>query len=586
MRTPLALVLTARMKGENPYFEKIKSSQFRDEDFEKRIRTDSEKRLRLLSQSILSIFVGIAICMAYLATYGVTSESLAWSGGDIAAQRARIVDRKGRILATNFETHSLYAEPHRMINPAAVAAKLTDLFPELEYDRLLKDFTGKRKFIWIKRKISPKQQQAVHDFGEPGLFLGPREMRIYPKGDLAAHVLGGATFGKEGVSAAEVIGVAGVERKLDSVLRDTTSTKQPLVLSIDVTIQEIVEDVLHSGMQLFNARGASAVLMDVHTGELISLASLPDFDPNERPRFPVSGKPDNIPLFNRAAQGVYEFGSVFKIFTVAQSIDLGLVTKNTMIDTSAPVRVGPFSIREFRNRNYGKISVSDIIVKSSNRGTARLGLLIGKDRQRDFIEKLGMLKPLELEINEAKKSQPLFPKNWGKANVVTISYGHGISITPVHLAAAYAAIANDGMYTAPTIIKQNNAHKSYRVMSSEAAKDALNMLRRVVTDGTATFARDSAYSIAGKTGTAVKPKATGGYYDDKVISTFAAIFPDDDPQYVLVMTFHEPVGVSDDKPRRTAGWTAVPAAVEVIGRIAPLLNLTPRVALTTQSSLN
>ena len=571
--TPLALILIARKKGENPYVVKNKMSHFQDENTEKRIRADSERCLYFLSWSILLIFVVIAVCMTYLATYGTGSRSLAWSGGDIAAQRARIVDRQGRTLATNFETHSLYAEPDRMINPAAVAAKLADLFPELEYDRLLKDFTGKRKFIWIKRKISPKQQQAVHDLGEPGLFLGPREMRIYPKGHLAAHVLGGATFGKEGVSAAEVIGVAGIERKLDDILRDTTSTEQPLVLSIDVTIQDIIEDVLHGGMELFDARGASAVLMNVHTGELLSLASLPDFDPNERPGFPTSGNPADSPLFNRAAQGVYELGSVFKIFTAAQSIDLGLVTEDTIINTSERIRVGPFSIREFRNRDYGNLSVSDIIVKSSNRGIARLGLMIGKERQRDFIDKLGMLKPLELEIIEAKKSQPLFPKNWGKTSIITISYGHGISITPVHLAAAYAAIANGGMYVTPTLLKQNNAHKSYRVMSSESAKVALKMLRRVVTDGTATFARESAYPIAGKTGTAGKPKATGGYYDDKVISTFAAIFPDDNPQYVLVVTFYEPVGLSDDKPRRTAGWTAVPAAVEVIGRIAPLLNL-------------
>ena len=219
---------------------------------------------------------------------------------------------------------------------------------------MLKDFTGKRKFLWIKRKISPEQKQLVHDLGDPGLLFGPREMRLYPNGKLAAHILGGASFGEEGVSAAEVVGVAGVEKYFDTYLRDPSNGNAPLQLSLDMTIQDATERVLEGGMRIMSAKGASSVLMDVHTGEVIAAASLPDFDPNDRPRPPTEGHDPSVsPLFNRAVQGVYELGSVYKILTAAQALDLGLAHSNTIIDTSGPMRIGGFPIGEFNNKDYG-----------------------------------------------------------------------------------------------------------------------------------------------------------------------------------------------------------------------------------------
>ena len=573
---PLARILAARARGENPDAIEKENLQQRHAEIQGQSRQRSEGRLLVLGVFFVCAYALIGVRMGMMSTSEPTEPVAIATGSVIAAQRADIIDREGRILATNFETHSLYAHPHQLIDPVAAADALIKVFPDLDHERLIKDFTGKRKFVWIKKKISPEQKQAVHDIGDPGLLFGPREMRLYPNGSLAAHVLGGAGFGKEDVDAAEVIGVAGVERQFDSYLRDPANGAEPLQLSLDLTIQAAAERVLHGGMRLMNAKGATSILMDVHTGEVISVVSLPDFDPNERPRPAVSGDPSDSPLFNRSVQGVYELGSTFKIFTTAQAIDLGLVNSDTMIDTRGPLRWGRFSIRDFRN--YGNsLSVERIIVKSSNIGTARLAQQIGVERQRDFLSRLGMLEATPFEISEASGGRPLLPSNWSELSAMTISYGHGISTSPMHLAAGYATIANGGHYVSPTILKQNGPQLGPRVMSEEAASASRDMLRRVVTEGTASFGEVPGYQVGGKTGTADKPKPNGGYYEDKVIATFASMFPAHDPKYVLIVTLDEPSIIAHGEERRTAGWTAVPVAAEMIGRIAPLLGLRPQV---------
>ncbi|CRL11448.1 peptidoglycan D,D-transpeptidase FtsI family protein [Phaeobacter italicus] len=576
---PLARILTARANGENPDVIERENLRQRHAEMQAASRQRAEGRLLVLGVFFLVAFTAIAVRMGALATSEAVEPVASTAGGSgIAMQRADIVDRKGRILATNFETHSLYAQPPQMVDPEGAVERLVEIFPDLDRDRLLEDFTGKRKFVWIKKKISPEQKQAVHDIGDPGLLFGPREMRLYPNGSLAAHVMGGAGFGKEGVTAAEVIGVAGVEKQFDDYLRDPANGGRPLQLSLDLTVQAASEQVLLGGMKLMNAKGATSVLMDVYTGEVISVVSLPDFDPNDRPRPPTSGfDPSVSPLFNRAVQGVYELGSTFKIFTAAQAVDLGLVNSETIIDTSGPMRIGRFPIGEFNNKNYGKLSVADIIVNSSNRGTGRLALQIGAERQQQFLRALGMFDPTPIEIVEASGGQPLKPKKWGELSTVTISYGHGLSTSPMHLAAGYAAIANGGRYVSPTILRQTGPQLGDRVMSEDAAAQARAMLRKVVTSGTASFGEVPGYQVGGKTGTADKPKPRGGYYESKVIATFAAMFPAHDPKYVLIVTLDEPSVIAHGEERRTAGWTAVPVAGEMIGRIAPLLGLRPQV---------
>jgi cell division protein FtsI (penicillin-binding protein 3) len=573
---PLARVLKAREKGENPAAIEAENKRRRHEEMHDKAKNRAEGRLLVLGGVFFLAFSAIGIQMGVMASTEAEEPTAIATGNPIIGQRADIVDRNGRILATNFDTYALYAQPPQMVDPDGAATKLAEIFPELDRERLITDFTGSRKFVWIRRQISPEQMQAVHDIGDPGLLFGPREMRLYPNGPVASHILGGASFGREGVDSAEVIGVAGVERQFDQYLRDPANEGSPLALSIDLTVQAAAERVLQGGMMLMNAKGATAILMDVRTGEVISMVSLPDFDPNSRPQPLTTGSQSDSPLFNRAVQGVYELGSTFKIFAIAQAMELGLVGANTMIDTKGPLTWGRFRISDFHN--YGpQLSTTDVIVKSSNIGTARIAQEIGADRQKDFLSSLGFLEPTSIELSEAPSGRPLSPRQWSEISTLTISYGHGLSASPLHLAAAYATIANGGTRVMPTILKSSELQQGPRVLSPEVAAEAVSMMRQVVVRGTASFGEVPGYEVAGKTGTADKPMPTGGYYEDKVIATFAATFPASAPRYVLVVTLDEPVETSGTEPRRTAGWTAVPVGAEMIRRIAPLLGMRPQV---------
>jgi cell division protein FtsI (penicillin-binding protein 3) len=577
---PLARILPARERGENPDAIERENRRARIEETRDRLRLRAEGRLFLLGLGFFCAFTVIGVRMGHLAASEPMEPQAAVAGPAIVASRADITDRNGRLLATNLSTHSLYAQPPQMVDPVRAARELSAIFPDLDAASLERRFTSGAKFLWIKRRLSPEQMQAVHDIGEPGLLFGPREMRLYPNGQLAAHILGGASFGREGVDSAEVIGVAGVEKAHDAFLRDPGLGGAPLVLSLDLTVQAVVEQVLGGGMQLMNAKGASAVLLDVHTGEIVAMASLPDFDPNDRPRPLTEGDAGDSPLFNRAVQGVYELGSVYKVLAAAQAIDLGLVNAGTVIDTSPPYRIGGFAIGEFQNKNYGPLTVADIIVKSSNRGTARMAQMIGGKRQREFLGALGLFEPTPLEMVEAPTGKPLLPAHWSELSTVTISYGHGLSTSPVHLAAAYASLVNGGTRVTPTLLRRAGPQQGERIVSETTSRQIRAILRDVVggDHGTASLGEVPGYAVGGKTGTADKPKTRGGgYYDDKVIATFASIFPSHDPKYVLVVTLDEPSENSGDRPRRTAGWTAVPVAGEIIRRTAPLLDLRPQV---------
>jgi cell division protein FtsI (penicillin-binding protein 3) len=577
---PLARILSARDAGENPDHIERENIRARHEVVREKSRRRAEGRLLFLGLAFLASFGLIGARMGLLAASEPMEPRSAAPGAAILAQRADITDRNGRVLATNLVTHALYAQPKDMVDPARVARELAAIFPDLKEDDLKRRLTDGRSFLWIKKKLSPEQMQKVHEIGDPGLLFGPREMRLYPNGKLAAHILGGASFGAEGVNSAEVIGTAGIEKLLDSRLRDPAQTAEPLALSIDLTLQATVAEVLDAGMKMMNAKGAAAILMDVRTGEVLSLVSLPDFDPNDRPNPAVKGDPADSPLFNRAVQGVYELGSTFKIFAAAQAMELGLVNPDTLVDANAPMVWGKHRIKEFQGKNYGpKLSVSDVIAKSSNVGTAHIALMIGGLRQQAFLKSLGFFEPSPLEMVEARSSKPLIPAKWPDIVTITASYGHGMSASPMHLASAYATIANDGVAVTPTLLRRSSLPDGTRLLSERVSADAVAMLRGVVDHGTASYARIPGYPVAGKTGTADKPKRTGGYYKDKVVNTFASMFPASDPRYVLVVTLDEPVDTSGTEPRRTAGYTAVPVAAEVIRRTAPLMGLRPEIEL-------
>ncbi|WP_308916730.1 penicillin-binding protein 2 [Jannaschia sp. LMIT008] len=537
------------------------------------VRVRAERRLRVTAGCFLVGFLTIGLKMASIAAVGPDEGGAFGTGPGIAGYRADITDRAGRVLATNVHATALYAQVDDMVDPAAAALGLARIFPDLDAATWERRFTDGRRFLWIKPTISPEQRQAVHDLGEPGLLFARRQMRVYPGGALAAHVLGGARYGEQDVRAAEIVGIAGVEGAFDSTLAATGPGAAPLRLSLDLGVQAAVERVLASGMDLMGAKGATAILMDVDTGEIVSLASLPDFDPNARPAPATEGDPADSPLFNRAVQGLYELGSTFKIFTAAQSVDLGLTNPSTMIDTKGPMRQGRHTIRDFRN--YGpRLSVTDVIVKSSNVGTARMALDIGASRQQDFLRGLGFFDPLPVELLEARRAKPLVPSRWPDITTMTVSYGHGLSASPLHLAAGYASILNGGLRVAPTLVADGGG-PGERVLSERASRAARDMLRQVVTRGTASLAQIDGYALGGKTGTADKPKHTGGYWDDRVIATFAGAFPAEEPEYVIVVTLDEPEIDAAGERRRTAGWTAVPVAAEIVRRVAPLMGLRP-----------
>ncbi|OHC45640.1 MAG: cell division protein FtsI [Rhodobacteraceae bacterium GWE1_64_9] len=583
---PLARILTARAAGENPDVIERETLRARHEQIREKSRSRAEGRLLFMGLAFFMAFTVIGARMGLLAASEPMEPRSASSGAEILAQRADITDRNGRILATNLVTHALYAQPKDMIDPNRVARELVAIFPDLKAEDLVRRFTDGRSFLWIKKKLSPEQMQKVHEIGDPGLLFGPREMRLYPNGRLAAHVLGGASFGAEGVHSAEVIGTAGIEKYFDAQLRDPARSAEPLALSIDMTVQATVTEVLDAGMKMMNAKGATAILMDVRSGEILSLVSLPDFDPNDRPQPLLTGDPGDSPLFNRAVQGVYELGSTFKIFAAAQAMELGLVNPNSMVDANAPMVWGKHRIKEFQGKNYGPLlSVTDVIAKSSNVGTANIALMIGGIRQQAFFKSLGFFDPTPVELIEAKGARPLIPAKWPDIVTITTSYGHGMSASPMHLAAAYATIANGGIAVQPTLLRRNAAPEGTRLLSDHVADSAVAMLRKVVTGGTASYANIKGYAIGGKTGTADKPKPTGGYYKDKVINTFASTFPAHDPRYVLIVTLDEPVDTSSSEPRRTAGYTAVPVAAEVVRRAAPLLGLRPEIEIPLQNGV-
>ncbi|MEM7723272.1 MAG: penicillin-binding protein 2 [Pseudomonadota bacterium] len=573
---PLSRVLRARQRGENPDQIERENLRLRHEADRDRLRQRSEGRLLLVAVCFLLAFGTLGTRMAALATSEAEEPRTQTSGTAILNTRADITDRQGRVLATNFATNALYAHPHEIIDPRAAADGLAEIFPEMDADTLYRRFTSEQRFLWLRRYISPEQEQMVHDLGEPGLLFGPREMRLYPNGPVAAHILGGAGFGQEAVNAAEIIGIAGIEAQFDRELRDPAMAA-PLVLSIDLTVQAAMEEVLAGGMALMNARGASAVLMDVHTGEVRAMASLPDFDPNARPTPLLEGDPADSPLFNRAVQGVYELGSVFKAFTVAQALELGLFNTADMIDTRGPMRMAGFAIRDYRS--YGPSqSVRDVFTHSSNIGTARMAQVIGGERQRDFLDQLGLLAPTPVELVEAPSGRPLLPPRWGELATMTISYGHGVSTSPLHLASAYATMVNGGTAITPTLLRTDTPQDGPRIISEGTSTRMRQLMRDVVTEGTASFGAVPGYDVGGKTGTADMPRtAGGGYYEDRNLTTFAAAFPMDDPEYVLIVTLQEPAETSGQEPRRTAGWTAVPVTAEIIRRAAPLLGLRPSI---------
>lgn len=543
---------------------------------EARMRDDW--RLMLVIAAFCLVYATVGVRMGMMALSDPEEPRLSQGSQGSKPVRGAIADRNGAILAANLPAWSLYARPKELTDPAGTATEVAKILGK-PVAEVLASFASPKKFVWVQRPITPRQKAAIHDLGRPGLYFGPRDVRIYPAGRPTAHLVGAVRAAEEGVSFARYAGVAGVEQVMDARLRDPERAGEPVRLSIDLGAQTALREVLAAGMRRFTAKGAAAVIMDVETGEILAMVSLPDFDPNKRPNEIYADQGDD-PRFNRAAQGVYELGSTFKVLTAAVALETGVAAPETLIETGEAFYHGRRRIRDM-HKMPDVMSLTEIVVRSSNVGSAKLVLRVGTPRFREYLKKLGLLSKTGLELGEARQAVPLLPQRWTDLSTITMSYGHGISVSPVHLAAAYATLANDGWPVSPTLLAGAEAperREGDRVFSARVSRQMAQILRETVRNGTGRRADVPGYEVGGKTGTADKPRPRaegGGYYRDRVIATFASIFPVSAPRYALIVSLDEPTNREGSRPVREASRTAVPVAGEVIRRVAPLLGLRP-----------
>ena len=471
--------------------------------------------------------------------------------------RANVVDRNGVLLATNLMTSSAFANPKEIKNPAE-AAKQLGITLRMSQKNLLARLKKNHSFVWIKRHLTPKEQHAVNSLGIPGVYFLPEERRVYPYGNLLSHTLGSVGIDNKGLS--------GLERTFDDILTDS-ERKDPLQLSVDIRVQHILRDEMAKAMKEYRGIGAAGVVMDAHSGEVLAISSLPDYDPNK------SNKINDNQRFNRTSLGLYEMGSTFKSLTLALALDSGLSYKSGY-DASKPLRVAGHTISDYHGKNRW-LSVPEIFVYSSNIGTARMLLDVGIVKQREFLKTLGLFDKVPVDIPET--ASPIVPDKWSKLQAITISYGHGMSVTPLHLVRAIAAMVNGGRLPnlGLTLDKERSVKRAKRVIDEETSELMRSMFRLVVSHGTGSKANIAGYRVGGKTGTAEKIMANGRYSQDAKISSFVSVFPVDDPQYVVYIMVDDPKPTKASYGYATGGWVAAPAVGRVIERMSPLVGVAP-----------
>lgn len=477
--------------------------------------------------------------------------------------RAEIVDRNGRLLAADVEAHSLFADPAHVLDRDEVVEKLSAIFPDLDQGQLRDDLSNrKRRFVWIKRGISPKTAQQVHNLGLPGLSFRRELRRVYPAGRLAGHVLGHVNVDNKGMS--------GIERYLDEVVGvepvhgATLAERAPVRLSLDMGVQHAVDAELRDAMQRYKAKGAAGVVLDIETGEVLASASLPDVDP-ARPT--MSLEPGRL---DKVANSTFELGSVFKTVTAAMVLDGGLVTPETVFDVREPLTAGRFTIKD-SHPVARPLTVAEIFIHSSNVGAGMMALKAGPERFKSFLKRLGLAEPMKTEAGPI--AAPRLPERWGKAETITASYGHGIAVAPLQFATAVGALLNGGDRIVPTFVKRPMDDEKERtaVVSKETSNEVQALMRRNVTDryGTGKRAAVQGYAVGGKTGTAEIP-VTGGYREDAVIASFISAFPMNKPKYLVFVLLFEPEATDGEV---LAALNAAPTAGRIIARIGPLLGV-------------
>ena len=521
-------------------------------------------RTRLLTMALVfavSFFV-IAGRLIELTVIRQPDPSLAFmdaSPTKSVAGRADIVDRNGILLATNLPTASLYADARVVPDPAKAARRLVAVLPELSPAAILERLASGRAFVWLKRNLTPSQQAAVNGLGIPGLQFRDEQRRLYPQGALQSHVLG--------FTDVDGNGIAGIEKYFDQEMRDRGLRGQALQLSLDVRVQHVLRDELSAAMARFRAAGAAGVVMNANTGELLALVSLPDFDPNHPTATPALAR------FNRASKGVYELGSVFKVLTVAMALDSGATKLRGGYDATDPIRVARFTIRDSHAKKRW-LSVPEILIYSSNIGAAKMALDVGRDGQREYLDRFGLLNRPRLELPEV--GVPITPARWGDISTMTAAYGHGVAVSPLQFATTFAAMVNGGVLLPATLIKRRPGERAVgvQVIRTRTSNQVRRLLRAVVERGTGRKADAPGYLVGGKTGTAEKA-GEGGYRRKALISSFVSAFPMTAPKYVVYLLLDEPQGDAETHGYATAGWTTAPLTGRLISRIAPILGVRP-----------
>ena len=532
--------------------------------------------------AILAFALVYAILAGRLVMFAVGADShgarRTASQDAIATARPDIVDRNGEVLATDVKAPSLFGEPRRIIDKDEAIELLTATLPDLDTSEVRERLSSRKGFVWLKREITPKQQQDIHRLGIPGIGFLRENKRVYPTGAEVAHQIGLDNIDNQGI--------AGMEKWLDNNgLADlhragfaTDRLQRPIELSVDLRVEHALRDELMKAKEKYKAKAASGLVSNVKTGEIVALVSLPDFDPNNPKE---AHDPDRI---NRLTTGVYEMGSTFKALTLAMALDSGKATLNTLYDARGALHFGKFAIHDTHPLGRS-ITLSEVFTFSSNVGAARIAMAQGVEAHKAFLKKLGQMDRLRTELPES--ASPIVPKRWSELNTITISFGHGIAVAPLQAVMGINAVVNGGYLIPPTFLKRSEEEAkamAKRVIKPETSEKMRYLMRLNAEIGTAKQADVKGYYIGGKTGTS--EKVVGGRYSKKqVLNSFTAIIPADNPQFQLLVMLDEPKALPETHGFITSGWNAVPTGGKVIARIGPLLGIEPRFDLPPSDRL-
>lgn len=519
----------------------------------------AQTRLLVGGSLMAAAFFVVGVRMFDLAVFNETEDLRRAASREIARPttmaRADIVDRNGVLLATSLKTASLFADPRKIPDPADAAHRLVEILPDLSEEVVAARLGSGKSFVWLRRNLTPRQQFEVNRLGIPGLEFEKEERRVYPHGRLAGHIVG--------FTNVDNVGLSGIEKSMDAAI---AGKNPPLRLSIDIRVQQILRQELASQIEKFKAIGGGGIVLDVDSGEVMAMVSLPDFDPN------AAGQAADDTRFNRMTLGVYELGSVFKIFNHAIALETGVASFASSYDATKPIRISRFTISDFHPEKRW-LTVPEIFQHSSNIGSAKIALDIGAEDQRKYLGHLGLLRRTSVELPE--QATPMYPSRWREVNTMTISFGHGIAVSPLHLASAVAATVNGGIFRPATLVSHDaKSADGVQVFSAETSDRMRRLLRLVVETGTGRNADAKGYLVGGKTGTAEK-QVNGSYKRNALISSFVGVYPVTAPRFVVFAMLDEPKGIKESYGYATGGWTAAPVVKGVVARMAPLFGIAP-----------